>query len=119
VLALRLGIQSVAGDSLPVQTLISIGENSTLRGFSSDRFVDKTAALFNAELRFPIYRRFGGIIGVHAGKVWSSISRFDLKNWHMSPAAGLRFYMNTFVARLDIGFGKETNGVYFNFGHIF
>jgi len=27
--------------------------------------------------------------------------------------------MDTFVVRLDVGFGKETTGVYFNFGQIF
>jgi hypothetical protein len=33
--------------------------------------------------------------------------------------AGLRFYMNTFVVRCDVGFGKETTGLYFNFGQVF
>lgn len=119
VLAMRFGLQTVSGDNLPVQTLLSIGGNSTLRGYSSDRFLDKTLALFNAELRFPIYWRFGGVLGLDAGKVWSSVSKLDLKHWPMNPTAGLRFYMNTFVVRLDVGFGKETTGLYFNFGHIF
>jgi endonuclease/exonuclease/phosphatase family metal-dependent hydrolase len=119
VLALRFGLHSATGENLPVQTLLSLGGNSSLRGYSSDRFMDKTAALFNAELRFPIYWRFGGVLGFDAGKVWSSVSKFDIKRWASNPAAGLRFYMNTFVIRLDIGFGKETTGIYFNFGQTF
>ena len=119
ILALRLGVQSVIGNDLPVQSLISLGGNSSLRGYPADRFLDKAAATFNGELRFPIYWRFGGIAGFDAGKVWSSLSKFDLKNWPMNLTAGLRFYMNTFVIRLDIGFSKESTRIYFNFGQIF
>ena len=119
ILALRFGIQSLAGDNLPVQVLLPIGGNNTLRGYPQDRFLDKNSAVFNAELRFPVYWRFGGLIALDAGKVWSSLDKFDLKRWAINPVAGLRFYMDTFLVRVDVGFGKESTGIYFNFGHIF
>jgi hemolysin activation/secretion protein len=119
VLALRLGLQGLSGGDLPVQVLLPVGGNNTLRGSPQDRYLDKTAGLLNLELRFPIYWRFGGVVGTDAGKVWGSISKLDLSCWATNPVAGLRLYMNTFVVRLDVGFGKEATGFYLNFGQIF
>ena len=119
ILAFRAGIQTLTGNNLPVQVLLPIGGNNTLRGYLQDRFLDRTSALMNAELRFPIFRRFGGILGMDAGKVWNSIGKMDLKNWADNPVFGLRFYMDTFVIRLDVGISKETTGFYLNFGQIF
>ena len=119
IFAFRAGLQTITGNNLPVQVLLPIGGNNTLRGYRQDRFLDKTAALLNAELRFPILWRFGGIVGFDAGKVWQSISLMDIKNWPNNPVLGLRFYMDTFLIRLDVGLGKETTGFYFNFGQIF
>lgn len=119
VLALRYSVQSIFGNDIPVQNLLSLGGNSTLRGSVQDRYLDKTSSLFNAELRFPIYWRFGGVTGIDAGKVWGSLSKVDLKNWVVNSAFGLRFCMNTFVIRFDVGLGKETTGIYLNFGQLF
>ncbi len=119
IFALRTSLQTLTGNNLPIQILLSLGGNNTLRGYPQDRFLDNSAALVNAEIRYPIYGRFGGTLGIDAGKVWNSISKIDLNNWAYSPVAGLRFYMDTFIVRLDVGFGKETTGVYFNFGQIF
>lgn len=119
VMALRLGLQSLIGENLPVQVLLPIGGNRTLRGFPQDRFLGKTSAVFNAELRFPICWRLGGVFALDAGKVWNSLKEIDLSRWAANPTVGLRLYMDTFVVRADIGFGKNTTGFYFNFGHIF
>ena len=71
------------------------------------------------ELRFPVYWRIGGVLGVDAGKVWPSLSAMDLMRWAYNPLAGLRFYMDNFVVRADVGFGSEGTGFYFNFGQLF
>ncbi len=119
ILANRFGVQGLIGEDLPVQVLLPVGGNNTLRGSPQDRFVDKVAAVGNLEIRFPVYWRFGGIVGIDAGKVWKKFSEIDLARWATNPVAGLRFYMDTFVVRADIGFGKETTGFYLNFGHVF
>jgi outer membrane protein assembly factor BamA len=119
VLALRLGMQGLMGSDLPVQVLLPIGGGSTLRGSPQDRYLDKVSAVANAEVRFPIIWRFGGVAGFDFGKVWGELKDFDLRRWAVNPVAGLRFYMNTFVVRCDVGFGKETTGLYFNFGQVF
>lgn len=119
VLASRIGIQALMGDNLPVQVLLPIGGNNTVRGSPQDRFLDKVSVVGNMELRFPIYWRFGGMAGVDCGKVWHRLSELDLARWATNPVLGLRFFMDTFVVRLDVGFGKEETGFYLNFGQVF
>jgi endonuclease/exonuclease/phosphatase family metal-dependent hydrolase len=119
ILALRFNFQNIIGDQIPIQNLLSLGGNQTLRGYPQDRFLDKIAAAANAELRFPIYWRFGGVTGIDLGRVWNKNSEIGFTGWHMNPNFGLRFYLETFIVRLDVGVSSETTGFYFNFGQIF
>ena len=119
VLAARTGLQAVSGGGIPVQFLLPIGGTSTVRGSVQDRYLDRVAAVANVELRFPLVWRFGGVAGMDAGKVWHSAGLMDLPRWATNPVIGLRFHMDTFIVRLDLGFGKETTGVYLNFGQLF
>ncbi len=116
IFAARLRGQVVGGTDLPIHVLATVGGNRTLRGYPQDRFLDKAAGVLNAELRFPIYRRLGGVLGVDAGQVFSSPASVSLSGW---AVMGLKFFMDTFIVRADIGFGKETTGFYLNFGHLF
>jgi endonuclease/exonuclease/phosphatase family metal-dependent hydrolase len=119
VLALRLTGSTLYGGEMPVQLLQSLGGNRLLRGSPQDRYLDRTSMLCNAELRFPIWWRFGGILGCDAGKVWNAPGKIDLARWAANSVIGLRFAMDTFLVRLDVGLGRETNGFYFNFDHIY
>ena len=119
VFALRVGVQQVIGNDIPVQVMSSLGGTLTLRGYPQDRFLDKSDALLNAELRFPIIWRIGGVAGLDAGKVWPTLGQMNLARWASNPVAGLRLYMDNFVVRLDVGFGTEGTGFYFNFGQLF
>ncbi len=119
VFAGRISAGQLIGSNIPVQFLLPAGGNQTLRGFRQDRFLDKSRTFINAELRFPIWKRFGGIAGIDAGRVFSSLKKFSFNEWKLSPAAGLRYYMNNFVVRADIGISNETIGFYLNFGQIF
>lgn len=121
VLAMRFGFQSLIDGELPVQVLLPVGGGSTLRGYPQDRFLGEAAVLFNAELRFPIFGHLGGVAGFDAGRVWDSLKDFEFgfRNWATDLNVGLRFYFETFVVRMDIGFSKESTGFCFNFGHVF
>lgn len=119
VFAFRAKWQTLGSGNVPVQMLIAVGGNQTLRGSPQDRFLDKTSAVINSEIRFPIVWRFGGVFGFDAGKVWSSPNKMDLGRWASNPVAGLRLAMDTFIVRMDLGFGHETTGFYLNFGHLF
>jgi outer membrane protein assembly factor BamA len=119
ILAGRVAMAGVDGGHIPQHFLLSVGGNGTLRGSTQDRYLDRVVGVVNGELRFPIYRRFAGVAGFDLGSVWPSLKMMRLAGWSMNPTAGLRFIMETFVVRLDVGFGKETTGVYFNFGQLF
>ena len=119
ILACRVGIQSLSGPDIPVQFLLPIGGNATLRGSPQDRFLDRASMLANLEARFHIWRRFGGVVGWDAGRVWHNLGDASFNDWRSNLVAGLRFFMDTFIVRADLGFGSETAGFYLNFGQLF
>ena len=118
-LALRGGMQLLSADDPPIQILVPVGGGSSIRGYPQDRYLDRVAVIFNAEVRFPLFFRFGGIVGYDVGKVWRNLNEVDIPRWISSPVAGLRYYFDTFVVRFDVGFGKETTAFYINFGQLF
>jgi outer membrane protein assembly factor BamA len=118
VLAFRFRFQGLDHRDLPVQTLLSLGGGSSLRGYPQDRFLDAALALTNVECRLPIYKRLGGVVGCDAGKVWDSFAEADLKRWAVNSVTGLRLYMKTFTVRVDYGLSREGSGLYFNFDQV-
>jgi endonuclease/exonuclease/phosphatase family metal-dependent hydrolase len=119
VLALRFAGRFLEGDTVPIQYLLSLGGNNTLRGYPQDRFLGRVSFVTNMELRFPIVWRFGAILGIDAGNIWTSPSGVKSGDWKGNTAVGLRFSMDTFLVRADLGFSSETTGFYLNFGHVF
>jgi endonuclease/exonuclease/phosphatase family metal-dependent hydrolase len=119
VLALRIGQKSVFGNELPMQILSSLGGVNSLRGYPANRFLDRLVLISNCEIRFPLYRRLGGVVGIDAGSVAKNIGEIFAGGIATNQVVGLRYQMDTFVVRVDAGFGKETMGLYFNFGHTF
>lgn len=111
VWANRIILQTITEVNYQLQ--LPLGGNNTVRGLPQDRYLSTSTALINSEFRFPIWKRFGGIVGVDIGNSNST------PGWIINPVIGLRFYMDNFVVRFDVGFGSETTGIYFNFGHVF
>lgn len=121
ILASRAMEQIVISGSQSSQFLaIPIGGSNTLRGVPLDRYRFNSSIIINNELRFPIWWRFGGIAGVDIGYG----SNKDLYpegviDWIINPVVGLRFFMDNFIVRADVGFYKDEIGFYLNFGHIY
>lgn len=111
ILANRIILQTISNVSY--QLLLPLGGNNTVRGLPQDRYLSTSTALINSEFRFPVWKRLGGIAGIDIGNSKST------PDWIINPVVGLRFYMDNFVVRFDVGFGSKTTGIYFNFGHIF
>ena len=119
ILAVRIWGRTLFGKNLPIQTLLSLGSGETLRGSARFRFLDQTFLLLNTELRIPVFRRIGAILGLDAGRVWASPGKIDGRGWTVNPALGLRFIADDFVVRADVGFGRDGTAVYLTAGHIF
>lgn len=123
ILASRILTQVILPSDIPFQIQLPIGGNRTVRGLPQDRYLSSSTIVINNEVRFPIWWRFGGVIGLDIGATGNK-SEYEFYNdkfsgWLVSPAAGLRFYMDNFIVRLDIGMTKDYTGIYFNFGHMF
>ncbi|MFZ1728868.1 MAG: BamA/TamA family outer membrane protein [Bacteroidota bacterium] len=119
VFAARFGMQGLIGSDIPIQHLLPIGGNNTVRGIPKDRFLDRISAVGNLECRFPVYHRLGAVVGIDAGAVAHDFSDITTSRWIVAPLAGLRYYLPTFVVRADVGWSQEAVGVYFNFGQVF
>jgi len=122
VLAFRILFQKISGDKVPLFEMSALGGGSTqntMRGYQMNRFQDKGKVLLNLEYRFPIWKRFGGNVFIDAGSVWPSLQKIDFQKMVANIGWGLRYYLENFCARFDMGFSNEGMGIYFNFGHVF
>lgn len=122
VLAFRTLIQKVSGETIPLFEMSSLGggsEMDAMRGYIMNRFNDKGKFLINAEYRFPLWKKLGGNFFLDGGSVWPSWSRIRLDNVAVDVGWGLRYYLQNFVVRFDMGFSEEGMRIYFNFNHIF
>jgi outer membrane protein insertion porin family len=120
---------------LPVDRFKAGGVDS-VRGFAQDSLgpVDpftETAiggegvAVFNQELRFPLYRWFRSAVFFDAGNVYLTASDFDPLDLRYSAGVGIRFNFPFGLLRLDWARafdrrpGEEASQLWFSFGHAF
>ncbi|MBN2010452.1 BamA/TamA family outer membrane protein [candidate division KSB1 bacterium] len=118
ILAGRLWLQQQYGDA-PYYDQCIIGGGWTARGFKENRFFDHAACLTSFEYRFPIYSRLGGVLFVDSGRVFHGLQAASLNNWKMDFGGGLRYYLDNFIVRFDVGTSNEGTRMFFNFGHVF
>ncbi|NQV17948.1 MAG: BamA/TamA family outer membrane protein [Armatimonadetes bacterium] len=118
ILAFRQLIQHVDGFA-PYYEQSIIGGTWTARGYKADRFIDKTIILTSMEYRFRVYKWIGVVLFGDSGRVYRSLKKISLQDWHNSWGAGLRFYPGAFVVRFDIGMSREGTRIFFNFGHVY
>jgi outer membrane protein assembly factor BamA len=122
VLAFRTLVQKISGEEIPLFEMLDLGGNSemtAMRGYKMNRFVDKGKFLLNTEYRFPLLRKLGGTVFLDGGLLWPSWSEIKFNNIAVDVGWGLRYYLQNFVVRFDMGLSSEDLGIYFNFGHVF
>ena len=118
VLAARVWGQHIEGTA-PYYEQSVIGGGDTGRGFKKDRFIDDAMCLVSLEYRCIITRKLGGILFADTGRVYPGINYFDFSAWKTSTGWGLRYYLENFVVRFDMGISREGTRLFFNFGHVF
>lgn len=113
VLAVQSMFSVTAGNS-PFRMLPSVG--STLRGYSSVRYIDRNLAAFRLEYRAaPLFGRFGIAIFAGAGDVFEKPSDLSIKHVKYTFGLGIRYLYSRsekINIRLDYGFGKDSSGDY-------
>ncbi|MBW1893149.1 MAG: BamA/TamA family outer membrane protein [Deltaproteobacteria bacterium] len=111
-LGIRGYVQLMRGD-IPFQDLSSPNGYNILRGLENGRYRDRDMIAFQAEWRFPIYKRFGGTVFMETAQVAEDLSDIHNDGWTSGAGVGLRYainYSEKFNTRIDFswvdgGFG--------------
>jgi hypothetical protein len=118
--ALRAYLEGSSGD-VPVLLLPSLGGGERLRGYYEGRVRDRFAGSAQGEVRFPLWRWFGGVAFAEAGRVGPEIGDLASGRTELSAGAGLRFRLGEESARIraDFAVGRRGSGLYLTIGEAF
>ncbi len=106
----------------PFDHMSLAGGSRLLRGMIEGRYRDNHFLGGQAEYRFPLAWRFGGVAFGGAGRVAHRIREFDLADWHWAAGGGLRFAVNPaerINLRFDLGATAEGANAYLAIGEAF
>ena len=121
VLALQAYAQWAGGD-VPFYRLPALGGQNRMRGYFYGRYVDQCYLTGQAEYRQYFWKRLGFVVFGAFGNVANAFKDLSFKDTNISAGAGLRLIFNEAEKvnlRVDLGFGSESNGVYFGLEEAF
>lgn len=124
----RFFTKNTSGD-VPYWKLAYAGDEESLRGYPSNRFLDDNVILFNTELRTWLFNikaikgEFGGTLFFDVGRTYPNGESLDVIFNDLKYSYGLggtsSFFTSDFILRTDLGFSEEGVGVYFTAGYMF
>ena len=127
-LAHRFYAKLTSGET-PYWKLAYAGDEQTLRGYPSQRFLDDNVAILNTELRtwlveFPsVDMKFGGNLFFDVGRTFPNGASLDTITNDLKYTFGFSgtasFFTPDFIIRGDVGFSEEGTGVYITTGYMF
>jgi hypothetical protein len=121
ILATNFVVNLNAGDP-PFINLAAVGNDDILRGYPRYRYRDQHYIAGQAEYRFPIWWRFGGVAFAGIGDVFNRPRQVSLNTLKYSYGAGLRFAVNRkerLNIRFDYGFGRDSRSFYISLTEAF
>jgi outer membrane protein assembly factor BamA len=108
VLAFQLGARAAGGD-VPFYDLEPLGGHRLLRGYSAERYIAKHFLGAQAELRYRLFWRFGGVFFLGAAEVEDHLRDFG-SIVRAAGGLGFRFAINrsqTINVRFDITYNAD------------
>ena len=109
--------------SPPFYELAALGGGTIMRGYFQGRYRDRHYAAAQLEYRGHVWWRVGAVAFAGVGDVFgSSASDMRFSNLKYSYGFGVRFLFNRqekINLRADVGFGRQTKGVYFGLEEAF
>ncbi|MBO6525020.1 MAG: BamA/TamA family outer membrane protein [Balneolaceae bacterium] len=127
-LANRFYAEHTSGET-PYWKLAYAGDDETLRGYPSRRFLDDNVAILNNELRawlveFPsVDTKLGAVLFFDVGRTFSNGNTFDEITSDLKYTIGFAgtasLFTPDFIIRGDVGFSEEGTGVYITTGYMF
>lgn len=119
VLALQF-LSEVRNGTMNFPNMAELGGPALMRGYYRGRYRANNILLFQAEYRFPIYKRLTGVGFGNVGEVYGRESpfQFDALRWTAGGGLRFRFGEHTYI-RFDVGGNHETFAAIFNGGQAF
>ncbi|HHM21828.1 MAG TPA: hypothetical protein ENJ20_07370, partial [Bacteroidetes bacterium] len=109
VWALNVYLVSLSGKP-PFQQLALLGGAKRMRGYFEGRYRDRNLWMFQAEYRFPLYRRTGGVAFGGVGNVSPSVQTLFSQKVHLTFGAGVRILLaekDHINLRFDVGANEQ------------
>ncbi|MEJ2194729.1 MAG: BamA/TamA family outer membrane protein [Ignavibacteriaceae bacterium] len=106
----------------PFYELALLGGDKVMRGYLYGRYRDRLYYAFQAEYRLPFIWRFGFVVFGGLGDVASKMSKIAIATIKPTYGFGVRFRLDELQKldlRVDFGFGKDTDGIYFSLNQAF
>jgi outer membrane protein assembly factor BamA len=120
-LALQVYGEHLFGDP-PFFKLAALGGDRLMRGYYKGRYRDKAYITGQFEYRRELWLRIGLVGFIGTGEVAHDYSLLEMKKLLLSYGVGLRYRFDLIKKldiRMDIGFGKNTSGIYFSANQAF
>ncbi len=121
IIAYQIFFNAVNGTT-PFYELPALGGQRIMRGYYQGRYRDETLLASQVEYRSSLRGRLGYVAFAGIGDVADNLNGLSLKDMKASLGFGLRFKFSkteNVNLRADIGFGRDTNGVYFGLEEAF
>jgi len=123
VLAGRVAFRTIeqTGDTdyIPISKQFFLGGSKSVRGYGFEKLgvIDENDVIRsvsglssftgNMELRFPIYKEFGGVVFLDSGALYESSFTFNINSLRYTSGLGLRY--NTIIGPIQLDFGYQLN----------
>ncbi len=121
IIAGQVYLESTSGD-VPFFKLPALGGTKRMRGYFFGRYRDESYLTWQIEYRKIIWKRIGAVAFLGMGDVAKRLNQFDLSQFKYSYGVGLRYVFDEkekLNVRMDLGFGKNTSGIYFSLEEAF
>ena len=107
---------------VPIQSMAVLGGTERMRGIYENRYRDKTVAMGQVELRFPIIWIISGTTFAGLGQVAPTYSKFQIDDFKLGYGAGLRLLIDEktrSVLRFDLSFRDGGHSIFIGFNEAF
>ena len=116
------GVISLATSGIPFHQMPVIGGSKKMRGYFEGAYRDANLLMLQSEYRFPIFKRFGGVVFGGLGEVSDKAYKWRWDYLRYNFGTGLRFAIDKtqkINIRADYGIGYKSSGFYLTIGEAF
>jgi len=121
ILAMQAAAEIIGGMA-PFQNLARFGGENLVRGYFDGQYRDNTSLVFQADYRIPVWWKIGVVAFAGIGQVAERVGQWSVKEFKIGGGGGIRYILDAeehVTLRADLGFGKNSSGVYFTSSEAF